>query len=195
MRNVTFILGYMDYMWLYGLYVVLWVMWVICGYYPQSYIYIYNIYICFLYVISTITFQTFSGSFSRHRSLKETSIWLTDLQVSVSVQTGTFQKIANNIYIMEMPILGLMIPKKNAAVCNGITIVLYEMEGCNMAPKFKGFLPRFPRWAVYEMMLVFPFHTGHGFFHSIQVQSRGIKIVEWKMLIRRKKVFSRLASY
>ena len=75
---------------------------------------------------------------------------------------------------MEMPILGLMIPKKNAAVCNGITIVLYEMEGCNMAPKFKGFLPRFPRWAVYEMMLVFPFHTGHGFFHSIQVQSRGI---------------------
>ena len=81
---------------------------------------------------------------------------------------------ANNIYIMEMPILGLMIPKKNAAVCNGITIVLYEMEGCNMAPKFKGFLPRFPRWAVYEMMLVFPFHTGNGFFHSIQVQSRGI---------------------
>ena len=77
---------------------------------------------------------------------------------------------------MEMPILGLMIPKKNAAVCNGITIVLYEMEGCNMAPKFKGFLPRFPRWAVYEMMLVFPFHTGHGFFHSIQVQSRGIYI-------------------
>ena len=169
-------------------------MWVICGYYPQSYIHLY-IYMCFLYVLSTITFQTFSGSFSRHRSLKETSIWLTDLQVSVSVQTGTFQKIANNIYIMEMPILGLMIPKKNAAVCNGITIVLYEMEGCNMAPKFKGFLPRFPRWAVYEMMLVFPFHTGHGFFHSIQVQSRGIKIVEWKMLIRRKKVFSRLASY
>ena len=41
MRNVTFILGYMDYMWLYGLYVVLWVMWVICGYYPQSFIYIY----------------------------------------------------------------------------------------------------------------------------------------------------------
>ena len=71
-------------------------------------------------------------------------------------------------------ILGLMIPKKNAAVCNGITIVLCEMEGCNMVPKFKGFLPRFPRWAVYEMMLVFPFHTGHGFFHSIQVQSRGI---------------------
>ena len=29
------------YTWLYGLYVVLWVMWVICGYYPQSYIYIY----------------------------------------------------------------------------------------------------------------------------------------------------------
>ena len=44
-----------------------------------------------------------------------------------------------------------------------------------MAPKFKGFLPRFPKWAVYEMMLVFPFHTGHGFFHSIQVQSRGIR--------------------
>ena len=81
---------------------------------------------------------------------------------------------ANNIYIMEMPILGLMIPKKNAAVYNGITIVLYEMEGCNMAPKFKGFLPRFPRWAVYEMTLVFPFHTGSGFFHSIQVQSRGM---------------------
>ena len=136
-------------------------------------IYIY-IYICFLYVLSTVIFQTFSGSFSRHRSLKEISIWLTDLQVSVSVQTGTFQKIANNIYIMEMPILGLMIPKKNAAVCSGMTIVLYEMEGCNMAPKFKGFLPRFPRWAVYEMMLVFPFHTGHGFFHSIQVQSRGV---------------------
>jgi len=73
-----------------------------------------------------------------------------------------------------MPILGLMIPKKNAAVYNGITIVLYEMEGCNMAPKFKGFLPHFPRWAVYEMTLVFPFHTGSGFFHSIQVQSRGI---------------------
>ena len=84
---------------------------------------------------------------------------------------------ANNIYIMEMPILGLMIPKKNAAVYNGITIVLYEMEGCNMAPKFKGFLPRFPRWAVYEMTLVFPFHTGSGFFHSIQVQSRGMSIV------------------
>jgi hypothetical protein len=28
----------------------------------------------------------------------------------------------NNIYIMEMPILGLMIPKKNAAVYNEITI-------------------------------------------------------------------------
>ena len=82
---------------------------------------------------------------------------------------------------MEMPILGLMIPKKNAAVCNGITIVLYEMEGCNMAPKFKGFLPRFPRWAVYEMMLVFPFHTGHGFFHSIQVQSRGISSLVRKL--------------
>ena len=180
--------GYMGYMLFYGL----------CGLFVviiHNLIYIYIYIYVFLYVLSTITFQTFSGSFSRHRSLKETSIWLTDLQVSVSVQTGTFQKIANNIYIMEMPILGLMIPKKNAAVCNGITIVLYEMEGCNMAPKFKGFLPRFPRWAVYEMMLVFPFHTGHGFFHSIQVQSRGIKIVEWKMLIRRKKVFSRLASY
>ena len=161
MRNVTFILGYMDYMLFYGL----------CGLFVVIIHNLIYIYICF----STITFQTFSGSFSRHRSLKETSIWLTDLQVSVSVQIGTFQKIANNIYIMEMPILGLMIPKKNAAVCNGITIVLYEMEGCNMAPKFKGFLPRFPRWAVYEMMLVFPFHTGHGFFHSIQVQSRGIK--------------------
>ena len=87
---------------------------------------------------------------------------------------GPHKNEANNIYIMEMPILGLMIPKKNAAVCNGITIVLYEMEGCNMAPKFKGFLPRFPRWAVYEMTLVFPFHMGSGFFHSIQVQSRGI---------------------
>ena len=42
MRNVTFILGYMDYMWLYGLYVVLWVMWVICGYYPQSYVYFFT---------------------------------------------------------------------------------------------------------------------------------------------------------
>ena len=41
-RNVTFILGYMDYMWLYGLYVVLWVMWVICGYYPQSYVYFFT---------------------------------------------------------------------------------------------------------------------------------------------------------
>ena len=122
----------------------------------------------FLYVLSTITFQTFSGSFSRHRSLKETSIWLTDLQVSVSVQTGTFQKIANNIYIMEMPILGLMIPKKNAAVCNGMTIVLYEMEGATWHQNLRVFLPRFPRWAVYEMMLVFPFHTGHGFlpFHT-----------------------------
>jgi hypothetical protein len=90
---------------------------------------------------------------------------------------------ANNIYIMEMPILGLMIPKKNAAVYNGITIVLYEMEGCNMAPKFKGFLPRFPRWAVYEMMLVFPFHTGIGFFHSIQVQSRGMTIIRTFMII------------
>ena len=87
----------------------------------------------------------FSGSFSRHRSLKETSIWLTDLQISASVQTGTFQKIANNIYIMEMPILGLIIPKKNAAVCNGITIVLYEMEGCNMAPKIKGFFTPFSK--------------------------------------------------
>ena len=52
---------------------------------------------------------------------------------------------ANNIYIMEMPILGLMIPKKNAAVYNGITIVLYEMEGCNMAPKFKGFFAPFSK--------------------------------------------------
>ena len=106
MRNVTSILGYMDYMWLYGLCVVLWVMWVICGYYPQSYIHLYIYIYVFLYVLSTITFQTFSGSFSRHRSLKETSIWLTDLQVSVSVQTGTFQKIANNIYVMEMPDFG-----------------------------------------------------------------------------------------
>ena len=135
MRNVTSILGYMDYMWLYGLCVVLWVMWVICGYYPQSYIHLYIYIYVFLYVLSTITFQTFSGSFSRHRSLKETSIWLTDLQVSVSVQTGTFQKIANNIYVMEMPILGLMIPKKNAAVCNGITIVLCEMEGVQHGTK------------------------------------------------------------
>ena len=123
----------------------------------------------FLYVLSTITFQTFSGSFSRHRSLKETSIWLTDLQISVSVQTGTFQKIANNIYIVEMPILGLMIPKKNAAVCNGITIVLYEMEGCNMAPKFKGFLPPFSKmgriwndvgFSISYGAWVLPFHTG-----------------------------------
>ena len=51
MRNVTFILGYMDYMWLYGLYVVLWVMWVICGYYPQSYIHIYicMFFVCFIH--------------------------------------------------------------------------------------------------------------------------------------------------
>ena len=48
---------------------ILWVMWVICCYYPQSYIFFY-----FLYNLSTITFQKLSGSFSRHRSLKETSI-------------------------------------------------------------------------------------------------------------------------
>ena len=45
MRNVTFILGYMDYMWLYGLYVVLWVMWVICGY---IYIYVYVFFVFFV---------------------------------------------------------------------------------------------------------------------------------------------------
>ena len=33
-----------------------------------------------------------------------------------------------------------------------------------MAPQFKGVFPRFPKWAVYEMILGFPFHTGHGFF-------------------------------
>ena len=48
-RNVTFILGYMDYMWLYGLYVVLSVMGVICGYYPQSYIHIYIYFFCLFY--------------------------------------------------------------------------------------------------------------------------------------------------
>ena len=63
---------------------------------------------------------------------------------------------------MEMPILGLIILKKNAAVCNGITIVLYEMEGSNMAPTFKVFLPHFPRWAVYDMMLFFHFIRGMG---------------------------------
>ena len=91
-----------------------------------------------------------------------------------------------------------MIPKKNAAVCNGTTIVLYEMEGCNMAPKFKGFLPRFPRWAVYEMMLVFPFHTGHGFFHSIQVQSTGMCFVHFDFEIcfapQRRALFRHLNS-
>ena len=136
-----FVFRIVDFSWLF--HVVIWVMCCFMGYVGylwllSTILYTY-IYICFLYVLSTITFQTFSGSFSRHRSLKETSIWLTDLQVSVSVQTGTFQKIANNIYIMEMLILGLMIPKKNAAVCNGITIVLCEMEGCNMVPKFKVF--------------------------------------------------------
>ena len=170
MRNVTFILGYMDYMWLYGLYVVLWVMWVICGYYPQSCIHIYMFLVCFIHNhFSNIQWFIFKTS------IAERNFHLINRSPSFrKCSTGTFQTIANNIYIMEMPILGLMIPKKNAAVCNGITIVLCEMEGCNMAPKFKGFLPRFPRWAVYEMMLVFPFHTGHGFFHSIQVQSRGI---------------------
>ena len=44
-----------------------------------------------------------------------------------------------------------------------------------MAPQFKGVFPRFPKWAVYEMILGFPFHTGHGFFHSIELQSRGMK--------------------
>ena len=43
-----------------------------------------------------------------------------------------------------------------------------------MAPQFKGVFPRFPKWAVYEMILGFPFHTGHGLFHSIELQSRGI---------------------
>ena len=122
------------------------------------YIYIYMFFVCFIHN----HFQTFSGSFSRHRSLKEISIWLTDLQVSVSVQTGTFQKIANNIYIMEMPILGLMIPKKNAAVCSGMTIVLYEMEGCNMAPKFKGFLPVFQDGPCMKWCWFFHFIRGMG---------------------------------
>ena len=45
--------------------------------------------------------------------------------------------------------------------------------GSNMAPKFK-------KWAVYEMMLVFPCHTEHGFFHSIEVQPRGI---QWFVLM------------
>ena len=64
MRNVTFILGYMLFYGLCGLFVVI----------IHIYIQYVYIYIHILYVLSTITFQTFSDSFSRHRSLKETSI-------------------------------------------------------------------------------------------------------------------------
>ena len=153
-------MGYVGYLWLLSTIL-------------YTYIYIYMFFVCFIHKhFSNIQWFIFKTSIAernfhlinRSPSFRKCSNW-------------NLPTISNNIYIMEMPILGLMIPKKNAAVCNGITIVLYEMEGCNMAPKFKGFLPRFPRWAVYEMMLVFPFHTGHGFFHSIQVQSRGIKSI------------------
>ena len=71
MRNVTFILGYMDYMWLYGLYMV------ICcfmGYVGYLWLLSTILYIFFLYVLSPIIFQIFIGSFSRHQSLKEISI-------------------------------------------------------------------------------------------------------------------------
>ena len=51
------------------LYLVIWVICCFMGYVGS------------LWLLSTITFQTFTGSFSRHRSLKETSIWLTDVQV------------------------------------------------------------------------------------------------------------------
>ena len=139
------------------------VIWIICGFIGYvGYLWLLStilyIYICF----STITFQTFSGSFSRHRSLKETSIWLTDLQVSVSVQIGTFQKIANNIYIMEMPILGLMIPKKNAAVCNGMTIVLYEMEGATWHQNLRVFCPVFQDGPCMKWCWFFHFIRGMG---------------------------------
>ena len=67
---------------------------------------------------------------------------------------------------MEMPILGLIIPKKNIAIYNGSTIVLYEIEGYNIAPKFKGFLPRFPRWVVYKIIAFF-FHFIRGMGSSI----------------------------
>ena len=149
-------------------------MWVIRGYCPQSYIHM------FLYVLSTITFQTSSGSFSRHRSLKETSIWLTDLQVSVSVQTGTFQKIANNIYIMEMPILGLMIPKKNAAVCNGMTIVLYEMEGATWHQNLRVFCPVFQDGPCMKWCWFFHFIRGMGSSIPYRYSQGGSKLLSGK---------------
>ena len=150
------------------LYLVIWVIWVIRGYYPQSYIHIYIV--CFIHNhFSNIQWFIFKTSIaernfhliSRSPSFRKCSNWNLPKNSKQHLYYGNADFGTND-------------SKKNAAVCNGITIVLYEMEGCNMAPKFKGFLPRFPRWAVYEMMLVFPFHTGHGFFHSIQVQSRGI---------------------
>ena len=46
---------------------------------------------------------------------------------------------------MEMPILELIIPKKNVIISNGIIIILYEMEGYNIVLKFKVFWSRFPK--------------------------------------------------
>ena len=46
---------------------------------------------------------------------------------------------------MEMPILELIIPKKNVIISNGIIIILYEIEGYNIVLKFKVFWSRFPK--------------------------------------------------
>jgi len=44
-----------------------------------------------------------------------------------------------------MPILKLIIPKKNTAISNEIIIILYKIEGYNMASKFKGFFIPFSK--------------------------------------------------
>ena len=76
---------------------------------------------------------------------------------------------------MEPSILGLLNPKKNAALYHGLGPPIYEMDGPTEYQNQAGFLLTFPKWGVYEMTLGFPCHTVHRLFHSIGLQSRGIK--------------------
>jgi hypothetical protein len=67
----------------------------------------------------------------------------------------------NNIYIMEIPILGLIIPKKNIFLYNRIAI-FYIKRGSNITPKFKDFLPPFSKMGRIWLLIKIPLsRNGH----------------------------------
>ena len=85
--------------------------------------------------------------------------------------------------MIRTPILGPMSPKKNTALGNGFTMPVPFIKGwSNLAPSLKGRLLIFPKWAVCERILVFPFCAGHGFFHSIGFQPRGMTKQFWRFI-------------